>query len=313
MTKTIRIDGWGDLQAYLIYPHFAMLDRLVLYPNTKTSTIVWDMEDDRIMGVLEGHTNMVVASALHTTGGTAVTIAWMESLPNAVKIWSLETVKCTANLTSTSDASISLLKDRLLLGSSDGPIKVWDIGGSAPVALMDLHGHINGITTITASDASNVALSGSCDMSMRLWDLRSGQCVRTMEEHENEINSVSMDSACRTAVSGSDDGKAKLWDLGSGRCINTYEHDDGVQKVMMHESGGSFLLALGEDHFYAWTTAPGHHVGDEPILHADLSSICTMLKPCPSAPAIAASKDLSRVGMCYVNADESGLRVCIWK
>ena len=45
-----------------------------------------------------------------------------------------------------------LLKDRLLLGSSSGPIKVWDIGGSTPVALMDLEGLADCPWSIDASD-----------------------------------------------------------------------------------------------------------------------------------------------------------------
>ena len=114
-------------------------------------------------------------------------------------------MQCTANLTATSRTAVGLLKDRLVLGSRDGPLKVWDFGGSAPVALMDLQGHTGYIRSIDASDSSNVALSGSYDHSARLWDLRTGQGVRVMEGHEDEVNSVSMDSACKTAVSGSDD------------------------------------------------------------------------------------------------------------
>jgi len=140
----------------------------------------------------------------------AVTVgASGENGVHAVKIWNLETMQCTADLTATRHMIITdsvLLKDRLVLGSEGGPIKVWDIGGSIPVAMMDgLQGHTGYIRSIDASDSSNVALSGSYDHSARLWDLRTGQGVRVMEGHEDEVNSVSMDSACKTAVSGSDD------------------------------------------------------------------------------------------------------------
>ena len=139
----------------------------------------------------------------------AVTVgASGENGVHAVKIWNLETMQCTADLTATRHMIITesvLLKDRLVLGSEGGPIKFWDIGGSIPVAMMDLQGHTGYIRSIDASDSSNVALSGSYDHSARLWDLRTGQCVRVMEGHEDEVNSVSMDSACKTAVSGSDD------------------------------------------------------------------------------------------------------------
>ena len=308
MTKEINTDGWELLQENL-RPYFAMSDDLVLFPNTKTSTTVWDMTDGRSVGVLEGHSDNVVGGALNAAGSVAMTMGRDNAiLPYAVKIWSLDTLQCTADMTSTSDTSC-LLKDRVLLGSDDGIVKVWDIGGSAPVALMDLEGHDHAVYSITASDTSNVALSGSRDTSVRLWDLRTGRIVRVMsEEHIGFIRSVSMDSACRTAVSGSDD--VMLWDLGSGRCINNYDVSSNVHHVMMHKSGSSFLTSYNEVFFKAWSTVSEY---EDPIIDADLSSLCDL---CIYDPSIAASRDLSRVGMCCVNKagdNKSGLLVSVWK
>ena len=312
MTVEVDTDDWGVLQDDL-RPYFVMSDRFVLFPNTKTSTTVWDMEDDRSVGILEGHTNRVVSGALQTTGTTAVTMGRDHvATPYTIKIWSLETLQCTANLTSISDTSC-LLKDRLLLESDDGIVKVWDIGGSAPVALMDLEGHEHGVHSISSSDTSNISLSGSNDGTMRQWDLRTGQCVRVMEEHTHPVNSVSMDSACRTAVSGStydiEGQTAMLWDLGSGLCINSYDAGLNVHHVMMHQSGISFLSSNSEVFFKAWSTTSGHN---EPTFNADLSSLCG--SNCYD-PSIAASRDLSRVGMCCLNnkTGSSGLLVSVWK
>ena len=158
-----------------------MSDRLVLFPHNGTSTAVWDMEDDRSLGLLEGHTSPVFWASINNK--TAVTLSNLVNGVGPVKIWSLETMQCTANLTTTSWSAVGLLKDRLVLGSGGGPIKVWDIGGSTPLALMDLQGHTGITWSIDASDSSNVALSGSRDRPVRLWDLRTGQCVRVMEGH----------------------------------------------------------------------------------------------------------------------------------
>ena len=198
MTKEIKYDA--DCYVYL-----SISDRLVLFPQNATTAAVWDMEDGRSLGLLEGHTSNIVRASLNSIKTTAVTVSDDETNQvHPVKIWCLETMQCTANLTTTFPFA-KLLKDRLLLGSRDGPIKVWDVGGSTPVALMDLEGHTDCPWSIDAWDTSNVALSGSQDKSVRLWDLRTGQCVRVMEGHSNFVWSVSMDSACKTAVSGSYD------------------------------------------------------------------------------------------------------------
>ena len=105
----------------------------------------------------------------------------------------------------------------------------------------DLEGHASSVYGIKAS--GNTVLSGSVDETMRLWDLRTGHCVRTMEGHAGVVRSVDMDGHCRTAVSGSTDKTVRLWDLGSGRCSATLEGHSGllVRDVVMHESGGSCL------------------------------------------------------------------------
>ena len=308
MTKEIKRDG--DCVAYI-----AMSDRLVLFPNGETSTTVWDMENGRSLGLLEGHTNMIEQASLNSVEKAAVTIAIpdeYEDEDTAVKVWSLETMQCTANLTAT-NAVTKLLNDRLLLGSKDGPIKVWDIGGSTPVALMDLEGHSkvlwDSIRSIDASDTSNVALSGSEDKSVRLWDLRTGQCTRVLEAwgHTNWVLSVSMDSACKTAVSGSMDEMVKLWDLGSGRCIETYDYGQRVMDVMMHESGSCFLASglkgSCPDGLKAWALGT-----DKPILDADLSSLG------PSDMSFAASRDLSVVATFYLSDDTRDVsETLVWR
>ena len=190
--------------------------------------------DNRSLGQLEGHTSRPIVKALmNDIKKTAVTIANYVNGVSAVKIWILETMQCTANLTAASNWAAGLLKDRLMLGSLDGPIKVWDIGGSTQEALMDLQGHTGYTYLIDALDSSNVALSGSFDHSVRLWDFRTGQCVRVMEGHEDQVCSVSMDLTCKTAVSGSEDTTVKLWDLGIGRCIETYEPTSMVRTYLM--------------------------------------------------------------------------------
>ena len=149
------------------------------------------------------------------------------------------------------------------------------------------------------------ALSGYQDRAVRLWELRTGKCVRVIDGHGDGVNSVSMDSACKTAVSGSDDATVKLWDLGSGRCIETYEHGQEADDVMMHESGSSFV-SVRRGIVRAWATASG---SDQSLLDADLSALCDVDQYMGSA----ASRDLSRVGVCYVNPDGDKLAVSVWK
>ena len=134
---------------------------------------------------------------------------------------------------------------------------------------------------------------------MRLWDLRTGKCVRVMEGH-----AVSMDLACKTAISGSYDKTVKLWDLGSGLCIETYDHGQNAFKVMIHESGSSFLVSDLKGKLKARALGT-----DKPLLDADLSTPQTIL----SGIHFAASHDLSVVATCYFHASRDVLGVSFWR
>ena len=311
ISESINIDLW-DHPANVVRPYISMTDRYVLYPSNKTSTALWDMDAGKHLGMLEGHTSMVQSSGINNAGSMAVTIAFdpedEDDKHYSVKIWNLGTMQCTANLTSTSMAC-NLFKDRLLL-VDESDIKVWGLGGSTPVALMGLQGHKDGnILSMTGSDIGNAALSGSLDNYVRLWDLRTGRCVRVMERHAEQIFSVSMDATCQVAVGGSMHKTVSLWDMGSGRLIGRHTLDHSVYSVKMHESGSSILVTSGYMFLHAFTTATGKD--QQPFMDVDLSSLCS--PNTKKFPRMAASGDFSRVGLCYLNAERNGLGVSVWK
>ena len=180
-------------------------------------------------------------------------------------------------------------------------------------AVAALVGHTSIVRDIKVAAAGNMALSGSCDRTVRLWDLRtSGACVRTMEGHSNWVSSVDMDGHCRTAVSGSEDKTVKRWDLGSGRCTETYEFGGSVRDVVMHESGCSFL-GLGRDlasqsdvssSVNAWA------IGDSKvIMQADMASSACV--PDSVDNRLFGSRDLSTIAYCSITMDQ--LEVCVWR
>eukprot|EP01051_Picozoa_sp_SAG22_P037261 SAG22_NODE_18498_length_286_cov_0.844920_1_plen_75_part_01 len=73
-----------------------------------------------------------------------------------------------------------------------------------------------------AFDASGGTLaSGSWDYTVKLWDVASGECLRTLEGHSDVVNSVAFDASGGTLASGSRDQTVKLWDVASGECLRT--------------------------------------------------------------------------------------------
>ena len=66
--------------------------------------------------------------------------------------------------------------------------------------------------------------SGSLDKTVKLWNVQSGDCVRTLEGHSSGVISVAWSGDSQTLASGSHDKTVKLWNVQTGDCIATFDH-----------------------------------------------------------------------------------------
>lgn len=91
----------------------------------------------------------------------------------------------------------------------------------------------------------NVFVSGSCDSTAKVWDLRTGTCNMTFQGHESDINSVQFLPDGQCFGTGSDDSSCRLFDMRSYHEINEYSNDKilcGITSVAVSNSG-RFLFA----------------------------------------------------------------------
>lgn len=88
-------------------------------------------------------------------------------------------------------------------------------GGWSPTKVFTEHeGSVEGVSW--KRDDRNIFLSGSCDRSVRLWDLRTANCAMVMENaHEGDVNVVAFRPAeeLNQFLSGGDDGVVYVRDI----------------------------------------------------------------------------------------------------
>lgn len=86
-------------------------------------------------------------------------------------------------------------------------------------------------------------LSSSLDSTLKMWDVRTGKCVRTLFGHIEGIWSVAADNF--RVISGAHDKLVKVWDLQSGRNWHTFSgHTGAVYSVGLSDTR---LASGGED------------------------------------------------------------------
>ena len=100
----------------------------------------------------------------------------------------------------------------------------------------------NGITCLQFDD--RILATGSYDSTVKIWDIDTGEEIRTLRGHNSGIRCLQFDDS--KLITGSLDRSVKVWNWHTGECISTYVgHSAGI--VGLHFDGS--LLASGSmDH-----------------------------------------------------------------
>ncbi|MGL5877528.1 MAG: WD40 repeat domain-containing protein, partial [Xenococcaceae cyanobacterium] len=116
----------------------------------------------------------------------------------------------------------------LASGSKDKTVRLWDV--STGQCLKILEGHTGWVTSVACSapapaansrDSSNLLASGSTDATVKLWNVGTGECLKTFQGHTHWIRSVAFCPQGKILASSSEDETVKLWDISTGECIRT--------------------------------------------------------------------------------------------
>ena len=118
--------------------------------------------------------------------------------------------------------------------------------------------HTSSIESVAFSPNGLMALSGSADHTLKLWDLRSSRVLRTFVGHSSNIQTVAFSPDGQTALSGAYDGSMKLWDVASGKLLRTFQgHSNSVSSVAFSPDGRTALSGSADDTLKLWDVASG--------------------------------------------------------
>ncbi|KAJ7316130.1 hypothetical protein JRQ81_002292 [Phrynocephalus forsythii] len=121
----------------------------------------------------------------------------------------------------------------LAIGSMDRKIQFLNLSDAKPVPLL-LRGHAGSIRALCLNEQKGFLLSGSYDLSIRMWNIITGTCVKIFNGHSGSI--TCLDLYKTKFVSGSKDCTAKMWDIETGKCIKTFAHKGIVWAAKLNET-----------------------------------------------------------------------------
>ena len=79
---------------------------------------------------------------------------------------------------------------------------------------------ISSFGSLNLTNLSRYLASSSIDKTIKLWDLETNECTRTLEGHTEQINGIEV-LAKGHLISGSDDKSLKVWNPSDGVCLKT--------------------------------------------------------------------------------------------
>lgn len=124
-------------------------------------------------------------------------------------------------------------KDRFKVGTN------WKYGRCS---LKVFKGHANGVMCLQFDD--NILATGSYDSTIKIWDIKTGEELRTLKGHASGIRCLQFDDS--KLISGSIDHSLKVWNWRTGDCLSTYTGHLGP--VISLHFDNSILASGSVDH-----------------------------------------------------------------
>lgn len=192
---------------------------------------LWDMNTGQCLAVFQEHTDQVWTVDFSADGRFIVS----GSLDRSLKLWDIETRRCWRTITGFTNQIRALTfdpkDDQLISGSDDSKLRLWDIESGH--CLREFQGHQTGVWSLGidnvagkhgATDPTSLVVSGGFEPILKLWNIKTGQCLKTINTQGPMVLSVAFDAQTNRVVSSSGMSlNAMMWDMETGQHIGVFE------------------------------------------------------------------------------------------
>jgi WD40 repeat protein len=161
--------------------------------------------------------------------------------------------------------SVSFSPDgtRIITGSYDGTLRLWDAGTGEPIG-EPLRGHTGSVWSVSFSPDGTHIVTGSSDKTVRLWDAGTREAVGDpLRGHTSSVWSVSFSPDGTRIVTGSRDKTVRLWDAGTGEPVGEplRGHTGSVSSVLFSPDGTRIVTGSDDKTARLWDAGTREPIG----------------------------------------------------
>jgi len=184
--------------------------------------LLWETETGRCLRSFEGHSRSITAACLSADGRYGLSA----SHDRTVRLWEVSSGRCLRTWQGDFEQWVDCIKfspdcEFFLAADTSGRILRFPIGSEHPS--LTLSGHRSQVFCLGFSCDARYAVSGggeedvtahpNPDYTIRLWDFRSGECLRVFDGHESNVQVVCFSSDGQYLISSGADRSILSWHL----------------------------------------------------------------------------------------------------
>jgi WD40 repeat protein/tRNA A-37 threonylcarbamoyl transferase component Bud32 len=229
-------------------------------PSAEGELALWDATTGQLVErrVVEGHQATCVA--IRTDGKQlAVGFNSASTDPGHIQLCDAETGEERSRIPGPTRGlwALSYSPDgRRLAVSGDTSVDVWNLKGEEPRRHTSLGGFTSYVYAVAFSRDGKQIAAGGWDKTVKIWDVATGDEVRTLTGHTGFVRSLDFSPDGRTLVSASEDRAVKLWELATGRELGTFRgHAHFAMAVAFHPDGDRLASGGTEGAVKLWSAS----------------------------------------------------------
>lgn len=115
-------------------------------------------------------------------------------------------------------------------------------------------GHTREVSSIAISPNGKLIASGSVDLTVKIWDTASKECLASMEGHDGEVKALAFSPDGKSLASGEMYKKVKIWDTATHKETVMFTEVEGSVTGLVYSVDGKRLFGSCKDSFArVWT------------------------------------------------------------